>query len=64
MTDYVITRWYRPPELLLMCNTYTSAIDIWYGCYFDYIRLERTYYIQQTSQNKQSGHAVASLRNS
>lgn len=28
LTDYVVTRWYRPPELLLMCN-YSAAIDIW-----------------------------------
>eukprot|EP01012_Entosiphon_sulcatum_P026750 TRINITY_DN3223_c5_g1_i1.p1 TRINITY_DN3223_c5_g1~~TRINITY_DN3223_c5_g1_i1.p1 ORF type:complete len:372 (-),score=86.72 TRINITY_DN3223_c5_g1_i1:399-1514(-) len=35
MTDYVITRWYRPPELLLMSTGYTEAIDIWSaGCIF------------------------------
>lgn len=33
MTDYVVTRYYRPPELLLMCPTYTCAVDIWSaGC--------------------------------
>lgn len=33
MTDYVVTRWYRPPELLLICDTYTSAVDMWaVGC--------------------------------
>lgn len=33
MTDYVVTRWYRPPELLLVCDGYTSAIDMWaVGC--------------------------------
>lgn len=29
LTDYVVTRWYRPPELLLMSSDYNSAVDIW-----------------------------------
>lgn len=34
-TDYVVTRWYRPPELLLLSNTYTPAVDIWsMGCIY------------------------------
>jgi serine/threonine protein kinase len=28
MTDYVVTRWYRPPELLLMCK-YHFPVDVW-----------------------------------
>lgn len=33
MTEYVVTRWYRAPELLLNCSKYTAAIDIWsVGC--------------------------------
>ncbi|KAG2295897.1 hypothetical protein Bca52824_042566 [Brassica carinata] len=33
MTEYVVTRWYRAPELLLNCSEYTAAIDIWSaGC--------------------------------
>jgi serine/threonine protein kinase len=28
-TDYVCTRWYRAPELLVHSQTYTSAIDMW-----------------------------------
>jgi mitogen-activated protein kinase 1/3 len=33
MTEYVVTRWYRAPELLLNCSEYTAAIDIWsVGC--------------------------------
>ncbi|KAG7526931.1 serine serine/threonine-protein kinase MAK-like isoform X1 [Solea senegalensis] len=32
-TDYVSTRWYRAPEVLLKSNTYSSPIDIWaVGC--------------------------------
>lgn len=33
MTDYVVTRYYRPPELLLMCSKYPFAVDTWsVGC--------------------------------
>ncbi|XP_034009051.1 serine/threonine-protein kinase MAK-like [Trematomus bernacchii] len=32
-TDYVSTRWYRAPEVLLKSNCYSSPIDIWaVGC--------------------------------
>lgn len=35
MTEYVVTRWYRAPELLLSCSEYTAAIDVWsVGCIF------------------------------
>ncbi|RPB05801.1 kinase-like protein [Choiromyces venosus 120613-1] len=34
-TNCVVTRWYRPPELLLGERKYTSAIDLWgVGCVF------------------------------
>ena len=34
-TTVVVTRWYRPPELLLQLRNYTPAIDIWgVGCVF------------------------------
>ncbi|RNF06725.1 mitogen-activated protein kinase, putative,protein kinase [Trypanosoma rangeli] len=29
MTHYVVTRWYRPPELMLMSDDYDGAIDLW-----------------------------------
>ena len=33
MTEYVVTRWYRAPELLLSCKNYTTSIDMWsVGC--------------------------------
>lgn len=35
MTEYVATRWYRAPELMLSMSEYTVAIDIWsVGCIF------------------------------
>ncbi|KHJ30639.1 putative serine threonine-protein kinase bur-1 [Erysiphe necator] len=34
-TVLVVTRWYRPPELLLQLRKYTTAIDLWgVGCVF------------------------------
>lgn len=40
MTEYVVTRWYRAPELLLNCSEYTAAIDIWsVGCIFGEIMI-------------------------
>ncbi|XP_020572297.1 mitogen-activated protein kinase 4-like isoform X2 [Phalaenopsis equestris] len=35
MTEYVVTRWYRAPELLLCCEKYGTSIDVWsVGCIF------------------------------
>ncbi|KAJ5953417.1 Serine/threonine-protein kinase bur1 [Penicillium verhagenii] len=34
-TALVVTRWYRPPELLLSLRKYTTAVDMWgVGCVF------------------------------
>lgn len=35
MTEYVATRWYRAPELMLSLSEYSQAIDVWsVGCIF------------------------------
>ena len=35
MTEYVATRWYRAPEVLLGSRHYSTAIDMWsVGCIF------------------------------
>ena len=35
LTEYVSTRWYRSPELLVGSNTYQHAVDVWaIGCIF------------------------------
>ncbi|PCH42727.1 Pkinase-domain-containing protein [Wolfiporia cocos MD-104 SS10] len=40
MTCQVITRWYRPPELLFGCRYYSTAVDIWsVGCIFTELML-------------------------
>lgn len=35
LTEYVATRWYRAPEIMLSWRAYTKAVDIWsVGCIF------------------------------
>jgi len=35
MTQYVVTRWYRAPEIMLCHSDYSAAIDIWsLGCIY------------------------------
>ena len=35
LTDYIATRWYRAPEILLGSNKYSTAVDMWgAGCIF------------------------------
>lgn len=44
MTCQVITRWYRPPELLFGCRYYSTAVDIWsVGCIFAELMLRIPY---------------------
>lgn len=34
-TPYIVSRYYRAPELILACSDYTHKIDIWaIGCIF------------------------------
>ena len=35
LTEYVVTRWYRAPELLMQSSKYDTAVDMWsVGCIF------------------------------
>ena len=35
LTDYITTRWYRAPEVMVSWKEYTTAIDVWAaGCIF------------------------------
>ncbi|PWN52827.1 putative KIN28-cyclin-dependent ser/thr protein kinase [Violaceomyces palustris] len=44
MTHQVITRWYRPPELLLGARSYSTAVDMWsVGCIFAELMLRTPY---------------------
>lgn len=41
-TEYVVTRWYRAPEVLLSGGSYTSSIDVWsVGCILGELLLRR-----------------------
>jgi serine/threonine protein kinase len=34
-TPYIVSRYYRAPELILACSDYTNKIDVWaIGCIF------------------------------
>lgn len=38
LTEYVVTRYYRAPEIMLSRNEYTQSVDIWsLGCTFSEI---------------------------
>jgi serine/threonine protein kinase len=55
MTDYVITRWYRAPEMLLQWNkrysNYTSAVDMWsVGCIFGEMLKRKTLFAGNDSK--------------
>eukprot|EP00744_Colponema_vietnamica_P000548 GILI01000977.1.p1 GENE.GILI01000977.1~~GILI01000977.1.p1 ORF type:complete len:488 (+),score=125.05 GILI01000977.1:373-1836(+) len=42
MTEYVVTRWYRSPELLLECKEYGKPVDLWScGCVMAELLLRR-----------------------
>jgi Protein kinase domain len=42
LTEYVATRWYRAPEVILSWKRYTKAIDVWsVGCIFSELLARR-----------------------
>mmetsp|Transcript_96110 Transcript_96110/g.256868 ORF Transcript_96110/g.256868 Transcript_96110/m.256868 type:complete len:562 (-) Transcript_96110:539-2224(-) len=42
MTEYVCTRWYRAPEILLSFKRYSYKVDVWsVGCVFAELKLTR-----------------------
>lgn len=42
LTEYVVTRWYRAPEVLLSGGQYTAAIDVWsVGCILGELLMRR-----------------------
>mmetsp|Transcript_8321 Transcript_8321/g.10941 ORF Transcript_8321/g.10941 Transcript_8321/m.10941 type:complete len:448 (+) Transcript_8321:180-1523(+) len=45
LTEYVVTRWYRAPELLLNCGSYGKAVDIWsVGCVLAELACRRPFF--------------------
>ncbi|MBW0481348.1 hypothetical protein O181_021063 [Austropuccinia psidii MF-1] len=48
MTCQVVTRWYRPPELLYGARAYSTGVDIWaVGCIFAELMLRTPYLVGQ-----------------
>jgi serine/threonine protein kinase len=53
MTDYVATRWYRAPEVLLAYKFYTKAMDMWsVGCIFAELLLRKPLLPGNDAQNQ------------
>lgn len=45
LTEYVVTRWYRAPEIMLACHEYSKPIDMWsVGCIFAELILRKPYF--------------------
>jgi len=45
LTEYVVTRWYRAPEIMLACNEYSKPIDMWsVGCIFAELLQRKPYF--------------------
>lgn len=55
LTEYVVTRWYRAPEIMLACHEYSKPVDLWsIGCIFAELLGRKPYlagddYIDQVS---------------
>ena len=55
LTEYVVTRWYRAPEIMLACHRYDKPVDVWStGCILAELLARKPYfpgedYIDQVS---------------
>jgi len=62
MTEYVVTRWYRAPELLADCPDYGAPVDVWAaGCIFAELLGRRTF-LRGASSTEQLALIVGKLR--
>ena len=53
LTEYVVTRHYRPPELLLECAMYGKPVDVWsVGCIFAELILRTPMFRGDTPQHQ------------
>lgn len=45
LTEYVVTRWYRAPEIMLACHEYSKPVDVWSaGCIFAELLARKPYF--------------------
>jgi len=52
LTEYVATRWYRAPEVILSWKEYTKQIDIWsVGCILAELYLRKPLFQGQDCKN-------------
>lgn len=60
LTEYVVTRWYRAPEIMLACHEYDKPVDVWStGCILAELLARKPYfpgedYIDQVSLESSS----------
>lgn len=55
MTKGVITRWYRPPEILFGARFYSEKIDVWsLGCIFAELLLKKPLFPGESDINQLS----------
>lgn len=53
VSDYIATRWYRAPEILLGSTSYSLAVDIWSaGCILAEVLLEKVLFPGKSSLNQ------------
>ncbi|KAG8344667.1 Protein kinase domain [Trypanosoma vivax] len=53
LTDYIMTRWYRPPEVLLGSTRYTKGVDMWaVGCIIAELLLGRPVFPGRTTMKQ------------
>lgn len=53
LTGYVVTRWYRAPELLCDCSTYGKPVDVWsVGCIFAELILHEPFFRGDNPQHQ------------
>ncbi len=53
VSDYIATRWYRAPEILLGSQQYSKAVDIWSaGCILAEILQEKVLFPGKSSLNQ------------
>eukprot|EP00758_Cryptobia_borreli_P001739 Tbor_TRINITY_DN2491_c0_g1::TRINITY_DN2491_c0_g1_i1::g.2576::m.2576/K19603/MAPK15; mitogen-activated protein kinase 15 len=53
LTDYIATRWYRAPEILLGSTKYTKGVDMWsVGCILGELILEKPIFPGSSTMNQ------------